>query len=741
MVRLHRYVALIALAALGCLVAAYAVQPHLDSSRVLTFILTAGFAIVTLMPVPMPHGRQLELVSFEEALLVPAVLLLSPLELLVVTVVGVGLAHAIDRVDVVKATFNTAQMTIGAAACGACVWLTVGVKPGAGVEALTFAGVGLLAFFVVNKVLVSGVLAITGGGLFSRLMRRDLRLRGAMWMANAAIGVLLVLPALNAPWMLLLALVPLFVMHASFFAHADRSREEDRLRNVAEHVQHIGEDMSVERVAFSLLRSVRDLVDADLVELRIDDSPKLYVARRGLEGTWEDVLDANSAPVSLSGDGGEATMRIALVGHAGTAATLFVRRSRLHAARMQPFSDRDRTLVEMLARQAEVALENVVLFQRTVAEKLQLEQIFEHSAEGLILLDDEGRVVAWNPAMTALSGMTASRMLGTGIASFCPELSDIAHAGRTGAITARFTTPNREQREISASYSSIPSNVVTDAMSTGASWVVVVHDVTREREIERLKDDFVATASHELRTPLTTVIGFIDTLRRNDVDFDRKQQATFLDLMAEQADRLKRLVEDLLDLSLIEAGRAIALRIEQLNVQSEIDSVVNAFTVARPDSEVRVFGAAQRVVVQADRGRLHQIVTNLLENARKHAPGDGPIDVHVNREGSVVRIEVCDYGNGIPASEVERIFDRFYYTADSITRTGQGIGLGLYVCRKLVTAMGGTIEVDSKPGEGAVFAVTLPIDGVVIAPGDAGREWPVVGDDEDMSADARFASN
>lgn len=237
----------------------------------------------------------------------------------------------------------------------------------------------------------------------------------------------------------------------------------------------------------------------------------------------------------------------------------------------------------------------------------------------------------------------------------------------------------------------------------------------RLRELDEMKSDFIAITSHELRTPLAAIRGFVDMLRRRGSELSADETEEFLGIVALQTDRLVHLVEDLLVVSKIEAGK-LTLEPEEVRTESMVAQVLQGLGEAvgrvRPE-----FGpdAPERLVV--DPQRLIQVLTNLVQNALKYSPEEQPVQVKVTSgaEGTVT-FRVQDSGPGIPPDELQRIFDRFHQTESAQTRKAEGFGLGLYITKRLVEAMGGWIDVDSEVGRGSVFAVTLPAERRLPAP-------------------------
>jgi signal transduction histidine kinase len=237
----------------------------------------------------------------------------------------------------------------------------------------------------------------------------------------------------------------------------------------------------------------------------------------------------------------------------------------------------------------------------------------------------------------------------------------------------------------------------------------------RLRELDEMKSDFIAITSHELRTPLSAVRGFVDMLRRRGEDLAPEETEEFLGIIALQTDRLIRLVEDLLVVTRIEAGK-LALDPGEVRTEAVLDQLVHGLGEDGARVRMRLGTDAPEVLV-VDSQRLLQVLTNLLQNALKYSPEGAPVDVLASSgaEGTVT-FAVADRGPGIETAEVERIFDRFHQTEAARTRTAEGFGLGLYITRQLVEAMGGWIDVVSEVGVGSTFSVTIPVARGLLAP-------------------------
>ena len=236
-----------------------------------------------------------------------------------------------------------------------------------------------------------------------------------------------------------------------------------------------------------------------------------------------------------------------------------------------------------------------------------------------------------------------------------------------------------------------------------------VSGVRSSWETVATKSDFVSTVSHELRTPLTSIYGFAETLMRDDVDFTDTERETFLRYIASESERLIRIVDELLNVARLEAGTLAvtltpvdlgAAAREAVSTAREQDGGLHRFLVEVDPAEL---------AVRADREKLGQVLANLLDNAARYSPEGGTITVSARGGIDAAEITVSDEGIGIPRADQQRIFSKFFRAERA--PAGQGTGLGLFLVRGLVTAMGGRIWVDSDEGDGSRFTFELPLSG------------------------------
>jgi two-component system sensor histidine kinase KdpD len=227
-----------------------------------------------------------------------------------------------------------------------------------------------------------------------------------------------------------------------------------------------------------------------------------------------------------------------------------------------------------------------------------------------------------------------------------------------------------------------------------------------ERQLERLQDDFVATVSHELRTPLGFIKGYATTLLRDDTTWDETSRREFLTIIDEEADRLRELIDNLLDSSRLQSG-TLHMEFQPIRLDSMLQDICLRARSIYQDLNIDLDLQAHEVMVQADPTRLAQVFDNLFSNAVKYAPGSS-LTVKLNVNENHVQISVRDYGSGIAPAHLANIFKRFYRVPNP-NSTVRGTGLGLFICRQLVRAHGGEIAAESTVGEGTVFHLQLPL--------------------------------
>lgn len=337
--------------------------------------------------------------------------------------------------------------------------------------------------------------------------------------------------------------------------------------------------------------------------------------------------------------------------------------------------------------------------------------ILENLPDPLLLLSAEGRLVRANRAARALLGASASDPGDASALLRHPALAEALEKVAAGAPSAAadLTLPVPVPREFAARVLALDP-----PLADGGTRLVVLADRTRERAVERMRADFVANASHELRTPLAALLGFIETLRGPAED-DPEARQRFLAIMAEQAERMQRLLDDLLSLSRIETE-------EHRPPEGEADlaAVLRAEAAAlAPLYAARgttlVLSAPERLPVRpADADQLAQVVRNLLDNALRHGRDGGRVEAQaaeaVANGKPGVELRVRDDGPGIPRQHIPRLTERFYRVDRGRSRQAGGTGLGLAIVKHIVVRHRGRLEIESEEGKGATFRVWLPTE-------------------------------
>jgi signal transduction histidine kinase len=354
----------------------------------------------------------------------------------------------------------------------------------------------------------------------------------------------------------------------------------------------------------------------------------------------------------------------------------------------QPYTDEDLEVLEGLVGQMGAAVRNARLHEErtrleareaaasaVAAEREEAARVLAAVGDGVVLVDDAGEIRFRNPAAQRLR---ADDLDWAGIAARVPPTET--------PVTLPVEVDGREQW------------LSLVAVRSSGGVVYAFRDVTRERELETTKSDFIATVSHELRTPMAAVFGAAQTLLREDVVLSEEQRNDLIRMIASQATRLAHVTEDVLLATSLDRNE---LRVEATAV--DIDELVRETTrTHQPSTQLRLEGGE----AVADRDRVQQVIVNLLDNAAKY--GGERVLVSAERAEGVVRVAVTDDGPGIAPAQQSRVFEKFFRADPLHERSPGGTGLGLYICRELVERMGGRIGVDSRPGDGCTFWFELP---------------------------------
>ena len=357
-----------------------------------------------------------------------------------------------------------------------------------------------------------------------------------------------------------------------------------------------------------------------------------------------------------------------------------------------------------LAASAAAVRKNAELYQGVKHEQQRSEAILANVADGIVAVDRDGEVVLWNPAAEQITGVPARDALGRSTLQALGRAleSDGPEAGGSRLVAIR--------RGGDEAWLSLSEAVMTDPAGAIAGRIFAFRDISVERAVEQMKSDFVSTVSHELRTPLTSIYGFAETLLRQDVLFGDEERTTFLNYIASESERLTSIVDRLLSVAQLDTG-AMSVQLAPTDVGQIVSEAVSTAESALGVNGHRfvVDLAEGPLAAEADRDKLGQVLSYLLDNAVRYSPAGGTVTVAARRTDSAVEVRVEDEGVGIPRAEHDRIFRKFYRGESASRTVGAGAtGLGLFLANGLVAAMGGKIWVDSAEGRGAVFVFELP---------------------------------
>jgi two-component system, OmpR family, phosphate regulon sensor histidine kinase PhoR len=335
----------------------------------------------------------------------------------------------------------------------------------------------------------------------------------------------------------------------------------------------------------------------------------------------------------------------------------------------------------------------------------QQETIFNSMIEALLLLDEAGRIQLANRAFSRLFEITADvrgktilealrlSELAEVVESITPEKQLLGHEVRLGGISERWLQIN--------------AAAITGVRGERSGAILVFHDLTRIKQLERTRQEFVANVSHELRTPLSLIKGYIETLLAGAKD-NPDVATKFLQTIQRNSERLQFLIEDLLTISELESGR-IQMHLQRVALRPLVDRVLGDLVARARAKRMVLTNSLPEASVQADAERLQQVFGNLVDNAIKYGRNGGMVTLTARAaNGNTIEVCVQDDGPGIPAESLERVFERFYRVDKARSREEGGTGLGLSIVKHIVQGHGGKVWAKSEINKGAAFYFTLP---------------------------------
>lgn len=375
----------------------------------------------------------------------------------------------------------------------------------------------------------------------------------------------------------------------------------------------------------------------------------------------------------------------------------------------EDFNDEDVRLLERMARNVGSIIANLQLYKEVVEEREELLQTFESLTSGLILVSPEKRISQMNASARGIFGLD-SDVVGK-------QYSDvIEYESLVNFFELGLDGEEPGPLELTAQIAGLDRIFLVQGAGVQSEegrtlgYVVIMNDITDQKNLDRMKSSFVAMASHELRTPLTSIKGFVSTLLMDD-DFELEERREFYQIIDHECDRLTRLINDLLNTARIEANESLRPTYGKVNMSDLVDKVViiQKQASARHNVYAKVEGDLPMIIGDVD--KLDQILTNLLNNAIKYSPAGGDVIVHARAENDDIVIGVEDEGIGIPRDHLTKVFEKFHRVHNEDNRKIYGTGLGLFLVKHLVEHVHmGKIWAESEVGKGSTFWCRIPVE-------------------------------
>ncbi|HYN56318.1 MAG TPA: ATP-binding protein [Motilibacterales bacterium] len=671
------------------------------------------------------HGGTDEELNFFEVALAAAILLLPPSMALVATLTGVLIGEVvIRRGEWMKVGFNLGNYAISTSAMIVTYNALAGGLPPFKIPSIVSLILGSFVFTAVNLALVAFLLKVTVGASPREVLSEEWRLSALMALGSVGIGSVAAACVLEGlPAILPFAFLPALALWYAYGAAAQHAEARERNKWLVKLggllAQHGQGGTTLEESAVAIRQivgapqaMVLQPIGAEVHDLREEQILSSVWAEQGprrLEN--EELPDEWQTGVVTRLDMGTANPGALLIGSMAP-----YRRSRI-AGRTRGWSleESDAPVLGALVAAVGSAMRAGAAFSALTEETAKLTAVVDNTSDGIAMVDDAGQVRLWSQTMARMTGVEADQ-----IASQIERAPDIVQTlvaasqnpqfrpdGTPAPVRTRLSRDDGEELEVSISTVRV-REAMTSANSDTTGWVSIltVHDETRERRVERMKTDFVATISHELRTPITPIKGYAHLLATRGDRMAPEKRAAALQVISDRADHLARLVDDLLMASKVSDGTRLAIEMGA----EELDVIVRQAVSSFPQmaGRITVELPEESVVVQCDRVRVVQCLSNLLGNAEKYTPADSPIDIRADVTEPQVHIHVRDHGPGIPASDQARVFERFYRREDPFTMRTGGAGLGLHIARELAVAMGGGLTLQTPAqGHGAEFVLHL----------------------------------
>lgn len=392
----------------------------------------------------------------------------------------------------------------------------------------------------------------------------------------------------------------------------------------------------------------------------------------------------------------------------------------------EAFSSEDLLLLNTMARQVTAAITNAQMYLRLAEEKEQLQATLQSLLAGVIMLDPDGTISLMNPAAAQIFSMGENSLRqhyrqaiqNPAVREMLDEVFDQRHESHREIEVSLGEGDDSETRIFQAQTAFVRAQHGGSNILMGVA--VVFNDITAIRNVERMKTAFVSTVSHELRTPLTSIKGFISTLLQDTEGyFTNEDRLEFYEIIDSECDRLRRLIDDLLNVSRIESGRALEMNwstFDPVAIAQKALQVQRSYASDKHHLKLKTRGTIPPITGDCD--KFDQIITNLVSNAIKYSPHGGDVIVDFNSDEKDLTVCVSDQGIGIPANKLDRVFEKFERIDNRDTRQAGGTGIGLFLVKHLIDRHQGKIWAESEVGKGSKFIFIVPHEPLQDTPGD-----------------------
>lgn len=677
--------------------------------------------------VPLRRGVGWEQLTFNGAFVALAAMLVPPLYAIAASLLALIIVDTVLRRAPIKILFNAGAYASAASALLLIFLFFSGASSLFSVQSVAALLVGGIAFELVNLRILTMLWWALGEATPKETWATEWPLSTASGVFGVGLATVGVALGQTTPVLTPFALLPALALWYSYQTAARHSESRQRSASLVTFGQAVSTSATADEIVPKAAEALRRVFGAQIAQVRLPDGLVVVASENGSSAP----LAAQDWPPALSNWGAQprtlspselprdwisgVAVRLdlgeeepaGLVELGGLTPERSLGRLLPWLPRQWDLDEQDRPILAALVASLGSAIRAGATLSALRAEAAKLSAIVTNASDGICLLGPTGDFQLWSPAMTRITGIDAESALqlgaeSPGLAALRSAISSTTQSGRIGLDW----TDDQDQEH----YLELGVEWFTQIGDQAPSAITTVRDVTEDRRAERLKSDFIATVSHELRTPITPIKGYAQLLLTKGDKVSPEKRDRILGQILERADHLARLVEDVLLASRVSEGTADRVRPTVAVENVDAVEMVRAAIAAVPELTGRttVTLPTEPVLVSADPVRTGQCLTNLLTNAIKYSEQGSPIEVALttsDERGALIAVR--DHGIGIPSSEQDKIFRRFYRVEDPLTMTTGGNGLGLFIASELATAMGGRLTVDSTPGEGSVFTLEL----------------------------------